>query len=63
MPIHGVQPKKWSIHGEHVADSWGATYESRVGKGWKRAFKNENLTFFFSDYGLLFINADYLIFF
>ena len=46
-PIHEVQPKKWSIHGEQVANSWGATYESRVEKGRKGAFKNENITHFF----------------
>ena len=26
-PIHGMQPKKWSIHIEQVANSWGAIYE------------------------------------
>ena len=26
-PIHKMQPTKWSIHREQVADSWGAAYE------------------------------------
>ena len=38
-PIHGVQPKNWLIHREQVVDSCGATYESRVEKGRKRAFR------------------------
>ena len=49
-PIHGVQPKKWSIHAEQVADSCGATYESRVEKGKKGLFKMK-IEHIFSNYG------------
>ena len=66
VAIHGVQPKKWSIHAEQVANSCGANYESRVERGKKGFLKMKIEQIFFPIMelltSLLLINAEYLIF-